>query len=274
MDPKPSFLGQSMIDIVFNNRNKSYGAYFLRRTYKQHLLKALTIAIGLFIFGLYTPKMAGALGLFKGKTQIDSLDTAIIVHNLQNVHKKKRVICSMRKTKTVKNIKDRNREIKPTDKPGEAPPTKDEKHDNESRPQKQQGLDSGIFSGDGTEPFDPGYMGVQKIEEKKIVEITTIQPIDFIGGLSAFEKFIQGNLVYPEPELTYEEEGETEITFIVGADGTLENVSVSAPSGNDHFDKEALRLIRLCNKMFRPHRVNGKPVRSVCKTTINFTVFD
>lgn len=271
MDPKPSFIGQSMTDIVFNNRNKSYGAYFLRRTYKQHLIKAMTIAIVLFIFGLYTPRMAGALGLFNGKTE--KLDSTIITMTDQIIDPPITARTDHADPQQKEQVKDT--EIQPTDDDfTEDPPTRDEKHDKESGNENRQGSDSGAFSGEGTAPLNSGHASTSSDEEKEIKPIVTVQQIDFIGGIDAFRKFIQDNLIYPEPEITYEEEGETEITFIVGIDGALENVSVSVSSGNTHFDREAVRLIRLCNKMFKPHRINGTPIRSVCKTAIAFTIDD
>lgn len=272
MDPKPSFSGQSMIDIVFNKRNKSYGAYFLRRTYKQHLLKAMTIAIGLFIFGLYTPRMAGALGLFKSKV-VKHDSTIIILSDPDIVPIEPEV--EVEKTDPAEQEQIKDTEITPTeDDIGEDPPTTDEKRDKQSGTENRQGSDSGILFGKGTEPWDPKTTGIETTEEKKPIDIVIVQQIDFIGGPDAFQKFIQDNLVYPENELMYEEEGETEVTFTVGIDGSIETAGVSKSSGNNHFDREAVRLIRLCNKMFRPHKVNGKPIRSVCTTTIAFAIDD
>ena len=271
MDPKTSFHGQSMLDIVFNNRNKFYGAYFLRRTYKQHLLKAMTLAIGLFIFGLYTPKMAGALGLFKGKVKKDTLDSTVIditdVEVLIDLPKKDTKTKSEKREKA--QIKDT--EIAATKDTSEYVATKDEKHDKESGTKNITGVDSGTFLSDGTTSSN-GLTDPIKATKKLPDAPDVVSQVEFIGGINEFNKFIQSNLVYPEFELMYEEEGETEITFTVNADGNLENVKVSKSSGNEHFDKEALRLIRLCNKMFKPHNLNGKAIRSICSTTITFTV--
>ena len=40
-------LQANLLDIVFENRNKEYGAYALRNGYDQRLLKALGIGLGL-----------------------------------------------------------------------------------------------------------------------------------------------------------------------------------------------------------------------------------
>src|SRR5688500_1092030 len=48
----------SMDDIVFETRNKNYGAYLLRRNYNKHVTIATVIAISLFILFLGMPLSA------------------------------------------------------------------------------------------------------------------------------------------------------------------------------------------------------------------------
>jgi periplasmic protein TonB len=46
---------QGLDEIVFENRNKSYGAYLLRMLYEKHLFTALAIAAGIFVIALVVP---------------------------------------------------------------------------------------------------------------------------------------------------------------------------------------------------------------------------
>lgn len=48
-----------MLDIIFQNREKSYGAYFLRKNYPRHLLIALTVVCWLFLMAIFTPGWLG-----------------------------------------------------------------------------------------------------------------------------------------------------------------------------------------------------------------------
>ena len=43
-------LHASLLDIVFDNRNKEYGAYALRKEYKQRKFASLGIGISLILF--------------------------------------------------------------------------------------------------------------------------------------------------------------------------------------------------------------------------------
>jgi len=49
-------------EIVFENRNKAYGAYFLRKTYSKNVVIAAVLALLTIIFGLAYPSIAA---LFK-----------------------------------------------------------------------------------------------------------------------------------------------------------------------------------------------------------------
>lgn len=64
---KPEYILQSdMLDILFENRNKAYGAYYIRRHYNQYLLKALAamfmlLGMLLFISGRYDKTKSGSI---------------------------------------------------------------------------------------------------------------------------------------------------------------------------------------------------------------------
>lgn len=48
---------ETLEDIVFQNRNKSYGAYILRADYQNVIKKALIIGIGIFCLAILTPML-------------------------------------------------------------------------------------------------------------------------------------------------------------------------------------------------------------------------
>jgi protein TonB len=42
-----NILNASILDILFDGRNKAYGAYDLRKNYNKHLVKALATTLGI-----------------------------------------------------------------------------------------------------------------------------------------------------------------------------------------------------------------------------------
>src|SRR4051794_35367205 len=67
----------SMDEIVFEQRNKSYGAYFLRRRYSDYVVTATLIAVALFSIILISPV---AYSKFFGKQQdIENLKKVTVI---------------------------------------------------------------------------------------------------------------------------------------------------------------------------------------------------
>ncbi|MBK6545075.1 MAG: energy transducer TonB [Saprospiraceae bacterium] len=59
---KTSFYSSmDLTDLVFENRNKAYGAYLLRKTNSQNMLKAMIVAMSLFVIGIYSPNIIDKL---------------------------------------------------------------------------------------------------------------------------------------------------------------------------------------------------------------------
>ncbi len=62
-------------DIVFEGRNKSYGAYLLRKIYNDHILRALLIGALIFSFAVSLPVILKALG---PADEVEELDTTAV----------------------------------------------------------------------------------------------------------------------------------------------------------------------------------------------------
>ncbi len=77
MKENVNFKNETMDDLVFESRNKEYGAFAIRKSYAKNLLIAIGVAVFGFIFGMYTPAIAKNLGLFKDKEQ-DSVVNMVV----------------------------------------------------------------------------------------------------------------------------------------------------------------------------------------------------
>lgn len=95
-------------------------------------------------------------------------------------------------------------------------------------------------------------------------------PASPIGGVSEFYKFIGMNLEYPQDCIEKNIQGKVYISFIVQVDGTITNVVVEK-GGNPSLDAEACRVICYAPK-WNSATSNGKPVRALVKTPVNFTL--
>lgn len=50
-------MAQTLDDIIFENRNKAYGAYDLRKVYRPTLTKSMLIGGALFLLGMASPAL-------------------------------------------------------------------------------------------------------------------------------------------------------------------------------------------------------------------------
>jgi len=86
-------------------------------------------------------------------------------------------------------------------------------------------------------------------------------------GTSAFNKWVDANLVYPEPSRKRGSEGRVRLRFTIEKSGELSKVSVAESSGDPLLDAEALRVVRSA-PAWEPGYVKGKPA----KVTLLFPV--
>ncbi|MEA5460344.1 TonB family protein [Arcicella sp. LKC2W] len=97
------------------------------------------------------------------------------------------------------------------------------------------------------------------------------QQAEFPGGMSAFAKYLQDNLKYPEAAQKANIEGKIYIQFVINTDGSGENFEVLKSTGNESLDNEALRVLRSIPK-WEAGKQSGKNVRSRFTIPINFAL--
>lgn len=124
----------------------------------------------------------------------------------------------------------------------------------------------------GALDFDDGTDDISKITEQK-VEIIQDKPVEkkaekvfnhveqmpqFPGGDAELYKFISNNLNYPAMAIENNVQGRVIVQFVVTSDGSVGNVKVARSVDRD-LDNEA---IRVCKKLpkFIPGKQNGQPV--------------
>jgi len=268
MDIKKDILNQSMDDIVFDNRNKSYGAYMLRSVYEKHLLKALGISFSVFVFSLYTPKMAKSLGLFADKPE-ETLDTTtIVLAEPPSIKPDEPPPPPPPPVEEVQRPTEKFLEMKAVEKEKaeDPPPTIEELADKDIGTETKEGVIS-----DEPPPIVEEVTGGGEIVEERIYQ-NVDQKAQFIGGDDALQEFLIKNLVYPEAERLNDIQGQTLVSFIVNVDGKVEDVKVQKGSGSKTLDAEAVRVMRKTSFMFKPGKVAGKSVRSYCQIPITFEI--
>jgi periplasmic protein TonB len=241
---------ETLEDIIFRNRNKSYGAYSLRTDYQRVINRALLIGIGVFGLAVLTPMIWA---------KVD--DNGKIVCELTpinpNIPKppKEEIVPPIEKP-PVEPEPEAPRatqrfplpEIVPDDQETEILKDQEElsKNDIQIGTEDKEGINEPIpvddpDAGKGTEPAQPVEV---KVEEKNQIYIAVEQMPEYAGGNAALSKFLQKNLRYPNPAANAGVSGKVYVQFVVGQDGGISKVDILKGLGFG-CDEEAERVIKL-----------------------------
>ena len=108
-----------------------------------------------------------------------------------------------------------------------------------------------------------------KVEEEGPVSIAMVeQKPEFPGGEAAMYKWLGDNINYPPVASEEGVQGRVVVEFVVGKDGSITNVRVVRPR-HPALDKEALRVVKAMPKWV-PGRNNGQPVKVTYTLPVTF----
>ncbi|WP_131536992.1 energy transducer TonB [Pedobacter nototheniae] len=266
------------LDLVFSNRNKSYGAYELRSNSSKIMTKSLIVAGGLFILLFFSPMIYNKLFPKVVETPYVAkvVDLSNVIHdNIKKEEPKKEELKKtepeQQKVKTVKMVsnivvtKDPVTEEPPTMKELENAVASNKTQEGEIKPnlvlsetkEKSDGNGTGkeVATGDGNAILDP--TGVDEYPE-------------FAGGMNAWSKYIQRNLRYPYQAQEDNIQGKVFISFVVEKDGSITDVKVVRGIGYG-CDEEAVKVIKK-SPLWKAGKNKGMPVRVRYNMPINFTI--
>jgi periplasmic protein TonB len=253
-------LKADLLDILFENRNKEYGAYKLRREYPSHLKKAvglmLMMVVALMLYSMIKPPSRNG-GI------IPMHDTTIVV--LEDIKDTK---------------KDKPLQEQPQRTVEKAPPTRENPifkivpDEKVTKPLAETTDTSDMAIGPVANPGNGGEGTVAGTESTQTVITPAVQPEEpkektlydanevseapyFPGGDDAWLNYLQRMLRVPD-ELENGDRKTVRVKFIVNVDGAITNVEVIQSAGSA-FDREVLRVINRMPK-WKPGKQRGKPV--------------
>ena len=258
----------SLNDIVFEGRNKAYGAYVLRRLYQRHVTRALIIATAIFALLVFFPLIAQYL-----KDKLPKEDKKNLQENV------------LMDAPPLDDTKP-----PPPPPPPEAPPPpppklttikftppvvkKDEEVKKEEVPDQDELKDKTVSTvtvkgntdaPDLSELSGTGDKVVEEVVENKVYTYVEQMPeLPGGGGQGAIVAAIQKAVRYPPMALRNQVEGRIFASFTVNPQGDVTDVKVVKGLGSG-LDEETIRAIKTLPK-FRPGKQNGRAV------SVSFTV--
>jgi periplasmic protein TonB len=256
---KLDLLKNQWLEIVFDGRNKKYGAYDLRKSVTKNSVKAFII--GTLVFGLAV-SIPNILRMIPDRTEDTTLDQKITTVKLPPKDQPKENLPpppppppKVDQVKFVKPVVAKADEVVE-----EIVVIKDIK-DKKIGVETIKGDPDAVLT---VEPVGTGTAAV--VEEDNTVYNTAgieVKP-DFPGGMDKFYQYVGKNYRTPEEEGL---KGKVYVTFVVEKDGSLTDIKVLRDIGYGT-GKEAIRVLKAAPR-WNPGEQNGKKVRCTFSLPIN-----
>ena len=265
----------SLDEIVFENRNKEYGAYDLRSSYRRILTRSMIIGTLIFCIAAITPFVVMKIKQLAAKEKTEVVSNLIEILPEEQV---KEEIVEKEETPPPPPPKVEEKiEILQNVVPE---PVKAPKVETPPPPISEQlKTTTGLINQEGvkqTAHIPPPVQAPPKAAavESKAPSTTEVyesvdQEAEFPGSLNSFRNKIAENF-----DNSAMEGGEgtlkATVTFIVERDGSISDVKASG--SNSDFNSEAVRTVKSIKTKWVPAKINGQPVRQRFRLplTMNF----
>ena len=254
-------------EILFENRNKAYGAYALRHDADRVLTKSLLVGIGLFAALAITPLAINAFSTAKVVEVPDVLPPTI----LRDVETAIPPVVLPAKPEIKVPVNTVDSRV--------VTPTRDAKVET-VMPKQTEKIDAVL----GTEnipgkapeisyqapPISAGPVTAPDVQVPKAIDNTPKTTVDvqavFNGGIDAFRNKVINNFDTSVMDGTGEVV-RTTVVFIVEKDGSISEVKATGP--NADFNRAAEKTIRSVKGKWTPAKIKGENVRSYFKFPIS-----
>jgi protein TonB len=271
-------LKSDFLDILFENRNKEYGAYDLRRQYDKRVRNAVigSAALMLVVIGGY------AINNYIIKKERENPDRKPVIEQI--------------KMEDVKIPDDPKTPPPPPPPPAPPPPVKpsvqftppvikkDEEVPEDEVPPKIKEIENKAISTKTVEGdpngIDPGLLedskGTGVVEApppppKEEIFTFVEQPPTFPGGEEALAKFLSKNIHYPRVAQENAISGTVFVQFVVDSEGNIKDVKTVGAAKGGGLEEEAIRVVKIMPK-WKAGKQNGRQVSVQFNLPIRFTL--
>lgn len=279
-----NIIQNDFLDVLFDNRNKDYGAYNLRRYYERRMRNAVGITAGILLVmtGAYVVSNIMAKShpaeLAAVRPKVTTL-TEIPVAPAEKLvappppaaaAPAPRALKPMIQNTPPAVVPDDTKDITP-------PPTQKEM---EGKVIGSVTTPGDVNGADIDAPVDLAGAGGGIVHAPATTEGSNDHPITFVaqmpsfpGGEEALAKFLRNNVRYPSIAQENGIQGIVSVQFVVTTDGTIQGVKVVGATHGGDLEDEALRVVRKMPK-WKPGRQNGRDVAVYFTLPIRFVMQD
>lgn len=253
---------QAWCELVFEGKNKNYGAYVLRQKSSDRHLKALMIVVLSIAIAISGTKMANAITSGEKDTK-ETYREVVVMKTLDLTPPKEEMNVEVKvqerpKIKSMIAFTEPKITHEATD-DDKGMETQDDLNKSTAiiGPQEIEGDDD--LNGVNPKELDnlTAVTGGTTTTPATVFEVAEVMPA-FPGGDKELLRFLSDNLRYPVVDMEGGTQGRVVLRFVVGEDGRIRDISVLR-SLSATTDKEAMRVVKSMPKWI-PGRQNGKAV--------------
>jgi periplasmic protein TonB len=239
---------ESLDELTFANRNKEYGAYFLRKKYNKYVFIAFVIAFVFISTAVVTPVILG----YYNKSRVGKKEKKEVTAVIEKVFKEEYVPPPPPPPPTANVVK----AVRFT-----APVVVEEVVD-------QKSMDFATPDDVGSNDAPPENQIVTLEVEKKKDDVVQEEPVFVVveenatfqgGDLNTFRTWVMEHTKYPESAREMGIEGRVIVQFVINSTGHIENVKVLREL-DPACDQEAIRVIKSSPKWV-PGKQGGRAVK-------------
>ena len=272
---KIDLIDNGWVDLVFDGKNQSYGAYQLRKDTGKRNLKAL-----ITMFLIFAAIAAIVIAKVSIDNYIASRNAAIETDvELQSLAEKKEPKVERKEEPQIEKIEVEKVKSSVAFTTPEIKKDEEVQEDQEMKSQDELAATNtaiGAFTVEGNDEEAGEVLKAKeviaepeppKVEETKVFDVVEEMP-QFPGGQAALLEYLAKNIKYPVVAEENGIQGKVIVTFVVERDGSITDVKV-VKSVDPSLDKEASRVVKSMPR-WQPGKQNGSAVRVKYTVPVQF----
>ena len=268
---KVDLIDNNWVDLVFEGRNKEYGAYVLRKDTGKRNVKSMLLVFAVII--AIMAAVAAKVAIENAFPKKVAMETDVELSKLaqkKEAKVEKKAPVKVEEQKVVEKVKSSVKFTPPVIK-------KDSEVKPEEELKSQEDLNKtktaiGSFDVKGNDEAGGEVLKAKEViaqpeppkeEETKVFDVVEVMP-SFPGGQAALFEWLSKNIKYPVVAEENGVQGRVIVTFVVERNGSITDVQV-VKAVDPSLDKEAVRVVKAM-----PHWIPGKQNGSAVR--VKFTV--
>ena len=263
---KVDLIDTSWVDLVFEGKNKEYGAYVLRKeTGKRNVKALLWVLIGIaLIFAIAYANLAIQNAIKQNVSVETDVELSKLAQKKEAKVERKEPVKVEMEQKVVEKVKSSVKFTAPEIKKDDEVKPEDELKSQDDLSKTNTAI--GAFDVKGNDEAEGEVLKAKEVvvdekpkeEETKVFDVVEQMP-KFPGGDNALFEYLSKNIKYPVVAEENGIQGRVIVTFVVERDGSITDVKV-AKSVDPSLDKEAMRVVKSMPHWI-PGKQNGSAVR-------------